>query len=79
MSKPHDIFAALIYLLYKVMYKADKNVDSSTRDFLGLNPSTTPSQLLHELGQVKLLSVRKALPLSVVMKIYELSYIKHTH
>ena len=45
---------------------------------LGLNPSTTPSQLLHELGQVKLLSVRKALPLSVVMKIYELSYIKHT-
>ena len=45
---------------------------------LGLNPGTTPSQLLHELGQVKLLSVRKALPLSVVMKIYELSYIKHT-
>ena len=45
---------------------------------LGLNPSTTPSQLLHELGQAKLLSVRKALPLSVLMKIYELSYIKLT-
>ena len=46
---------------------------------LGLNLSTTPSQLLHELGQVKLLSVRKALPLSVIMKMCELSYIKHTH
>ena len=45
MSKPHDIFVALIYLLYKVMYKADKNVDSSTRNFLGLNPSTNLCQL----------------------------------
>ena len=40
MSKPHDIFAALIYLLYKVVYRADKNVDSGTKDYLGLNPGS---------------------------------------
>lgn len=40
MSKSHDILVALTYLLYKVVYIADKNVDSGTRAYLDFNPGS---------------------------------------